>query len=503
MGGAESLMVDCGGDGGGGSGSTTCVGWDGDPIDMFWGAPITKVAGRGGGDAVTTATAATGGAGTALEGGYGIKKPLEFPRAFSRHSTLEEERRYVNDNNRKCDEKECGVQRRHWPWSPPSVGVIGALASPREGRRRLQQTAGAEQAEDGRQRNAVSGLRLLALCRVMIGSMHVAAAPSPTVTAQHTSTCGGDGMSSHECVSPSRAPVPLPAPFSLPPPPPGQAEFDSVYFPREEEYRLLNEAFVLPEFLVIHRFVAASTLSTPASRSGSGRSSPPWSAGSSAAAARTGAGAASSVVTDGERQQSPAEKRSARSRGRETGQLQQQFDRHCPYDALEGKAPPSAWAMPQDAASVVAGIEATMGSPVVPPRTNLLSSQNVGASSMPWGGEEALCSLASSSRCAGVNSAFSSSRGGRDGGRCGALSFELNGGSGDVEGTSDYGKSSDGDRGQGRGLGRERDSGRATRDSIARGVKLECEHPLHFVLIWRFRVACGEERVRTPVKCFC
>lgn len=509
MGGAGSLMDGGGGDGGGGSGGASSAGWDGDPIDFFWGAPTTKAAGRRGGgggksesgsDAVTTAAAAgTGGAGARPKGSGDGKKPLEFPRAFSRHSTLEEEHGYAN-NNREFDGEECGAQQHHRPWSPPSAGVIGALASPlsvdsrlRQGQRRRHHAAGEGPAEDGRQGDAVSGLRFLALCRVMIGSMHVATAPSPTVTAQRKGTGSDGGMSSHDYSS--SATGPLEAPFSLPPPPPGQAEFDSVYFPREEEYRLLNEAFVLPEFLVVHRFVAAATPLRPASHSGSGRSSPPSSAGS-AAAARNGAGSVSSAVIEGKRQQPPAvggvstkgkggaEKRATGVRGRERGQQQQQQnDRRChpSDDARGGIAPPSASAMPQDAASVVAGIEAAMESPVLPQRTNL-HSRSVRGSSMPWEGVAAPCSLASSSGCAGGDSTFSLSRGGRDGGLSGSLLFELNGGSGDVGATSDG--SSDGGRSQGRG--RERDNGRASRDSIVRGVELECEHPLDGLCLPRF-----------------
>lgn len=497
MGGAGSLMGDCGGDSGDVSGSAASAGWDGDPIDFFWGAPATKVAGgRGGGGAVTTTAAATGGAGATPIGSDGRTKPLEFPRAFSRHSTLEEEHSYVN-NNRECDGEEYGVQRHRRPWSPLSAGGMRALASTRQGQGQGQRhhTAGEGLTEDGRHRDAVSGLRFLALCRVMIGSMHVAVESSPTVTARRKGTDGGGGgggMSSCEYSSPSAAPGPPSATFSLPPPPPGQAEFDSVYFPREEEYRLLNEAFVLPEFLVVHRFVASATPSGPGSRGSNDRGSPLSSAGSSAAAVKSGAGAVSSLVTDGERQHTKAcrgisrkekgsaEKRPTGVRGRERGQQQQPNDSHfhSSGDARGAMSPPLTSAMPQDAAAVVAGIEAAMESPVLPPRTNLVSSRNGEASSMQWEGIATPCSLASSSGCAGGDSAFSLSRGGRGGGWSTSLSFELDGGSCEVGGTND-GSSSDGGRG---GRRRERDSGRATRNSIVRGVELECEHPLYFVL---------------------
>lgn len=514
MGGAGSLVDDCGGDGGDGCGSAPPAGWDGDPIDFFWGAPRTKVGSRrGGGGAVTTSTAITGGAATTPIVGCGLNKPLEFPRAFSRHSTLEEEHGYVNDNQ-ECDAEECGVQRHRRPWSPLSAGVMGPLASTRQGQGRRHYTAGEGLTEDGRHRDAVSGLRFLALCRVMIGSMHVAVESSPTMTAHRKGTDGGGGgggLSSHEYSSPSAADGPLSATFSPPPPPPGQAEFDSVYFPREEEYRLLNEAFVLPEFLVVHRFVAAATPSGPGSRNSTGRGSPSSSAGNSAAAVQSGAGPVSSVVADGERKHTAAvrevsrkgkgsaEKRPTGIRSRERGQQHQPNDGHFHLsdDPQGAVSPPSTSAMPQDAAAVVAGIEAAMESPVLPPRTNLLSSRTGGASSMQWEGVAAPCSLASSSGCAGGDSAFSLSRGGRDGGRSGSLSFELDGGSCGVGGTNDD-NSSDGGRG---GRRRERDSGRATRNSIVRGVELECEHPV-CALFGSSLVIAAKKRSELPRNCF-
>ncbi|CAN0576962.1 unnamed protein product, partial [Ectocarpus sp. 12 AP-2014] len=64
--------------------------------------------------------------------------------------------------------------RQHHPsWSPPSSGCHPLQ------RQRPHRVPGDGSHEDGQQRGAVSGLRFLALCRVMIGSTHVAATTSP------------------------------------------------------------------------------------------------------------------------------------------------------------------------------------------------------------------------------------------------------------------------------------------------------------------------------------
>ena len=95
---------------------------------------------------------------------------IPFPRCFSRHSTLEEDREFVKE------------------------GQEGAIPG------------------------TDSNIRFLALCRVMIGKINVIGKNSkgfPHVT---------DGS------------------------------YDSMYSPMQEEYKLLNEEYILPEFLVQYRF---------------------------------------------------------------------------------------------------------------------------------------------------------------------------------------------------------------------------------------------------------
>ena len=104
---------------------------------------------------------------------------IPFPRCFSRHSTLEEDRELV-----KGEEEE-----------------------EKKGGGRAEKADGLD-----------SGVRFLALCRVMIGKI--------LVTAKNSS-----GF-----------------------PPVTDGSYDSMYSPMQEEYKLLNSSYVLPEFLVQYRF---------------------------------------------------------------------------------------------------------------------------------------------------------------------------------------------------------------------------------------------------------
>jgi len=99
---------------------------------------------------------------------------IPFPRCFSRHSTLEEDREFIS------------------------------------------------QSHNGD--NNSSNFRFLALCRVMIGKI--------LVTSKNSNTKGF---------------------------PPVQDDcYDSIYSPSQEEYKLLNENYVLPEFLVQYKFIPRS-----------------------------------------------------------------------------------------------------------------------------------------------------------------------------------------------------------------------------------------------------
>eukprot|EP00903_Cladosiphon_okamuranus_P006014 g5934.t1 len=492
MGGAGVLMDDGGvGDGpGGNAASFTVTGWDGDPIDFFGDegggvGGVTKFAARGGGRRKSTAERRD-------SHGGGDKRPLEFPRAFSRHSTLQEEHGYANsrrgcdvdDNDEEEYTGERGVRRHRRPCSPP-------------GWRRRDAKDGAA-AKDRRRRTAVSGLRFLALCRVMIGSMHVATVPSPEAAAQlECRAGGGEGASGergggtslsqgsrsppdttsssaeehlqgvHSCPASSCSSPCSPCssvagpgvlrPFSLPPPPPGHAEFDSVYFPREEEYRLLNEAYVLPEFLVVHRFVAA-TMPLGNTDHGARGSAPAAVSTTNPAAAASAATGADVSVGKGEEnchQQAAVGVASAGSGGggggaKKAAEKRGERGRQQPWHPQQhghskgGLAPPPT----QDAASVVAEIEAAMESMALPEESDgpPQSGGGGGGGSVPReataapfsGGGDSACSLSSE-----VGAAYPN------------------------------GSSEGGDQGEDRG--RQRGSGRAVRDSIASDVVLEFE----------------------------
>lgn len=257
----------------------------------------------------------------------GQGKAFAFPRAFSRYSTLEEEREYGNKRHHADDDggnfgsgdpgnrsgdstgsfengtRARGDCRRRRPSSPPPPGeiphrytsgmTVAGLATaklpssstPKEGWREraeagaslVREDKGAEtrchllevnevragaEAED----TTVSGLRFLALCRVMISSLYVSPARRRSNgndggCGDSRSGCGrrsGSVGRSHNLEERERE--------ALPPPPAGQAEYDAAYFPRDEEYRLLNESFVLPEFLLVHRFAAAPSQKQPQDR---------------------------------------------------------------------------------------------------------------------------------------------------------------------------------------------------------------------------------------------
>lgn len=217
-------------------------GWDGDPIEI-----MRQPKRDGGSNEIAASDCEENGTPIkTTDGGGNTGKPLDFPRAFSRYSTMEEERAYAN----RASEKHA----RRNPSSPEATQSNGAPSwTPQKGKL-------VDGELENRQGVAVSELRFLALCRVMISSMYV----SPRTSAHHTgegsvqppgmadiiSSLASSSQPTADCTT---APPPL---LPLPSPPPGQAQFDSVYYPIKEEYFLLNEAFVLPEFLVVHRFVS-------------------------------------------------------------------------------------------------------------------------------------------------------------------------------------------------------------------------------------------------------
>lgn len=477
MGGAGALMDECGGYSSGAASTTDgkaglvpTYDLDLDPIDSFLGAPTVGVSG-----------------GRETSGGNNGKRPLEFPRAFSRHSTLEEERQYANRSSCGCDDEDRGMRQQHPSWSPPSSGC-------RPLQRQRHRVPGDGSHEDGQQRGAVSGLRFLALCRVMIGSTHVAATTSPATWGQRKGN-GGTPPHDPKSLSPrhrtdsialqkrQRASSPGSAgprvdELSLPTPPPGQAEFDSVYFPREEEYRILNEAFVLPEFLVVHRFVAAEPPSGPTvNTEDHDRRSPRPNAS-------CGVGnddIAVAVMTGGREQHQPtvgvhpvhgkkgAEKVSVAG-GRCNREYQEQGRCRFPSNCAESVATPSS--MPpalQDAASVVEGIEAAMEGLVYSQRKNFRPHTVTGNDGVGGGptAREAVappCFSSCSNDCGGGASTLPPNRYGTVvGGRAESLSSTPNIDRGDVGTTK----------------GR-RENERARRDSIVCSVEQECMfiHPV-------------------------
>lgn len=161
-------------------------------------------------------------------------KPLDFPRAFSRYSTLEDEREYANPPKES--------------WEPFTSQ------------------------KDFDEGGSASCLRLLALCRVMIGRLSA----SSSVPCLHRTGVSADAESITAQRSAQRVIFPpganlQPSAAASPCSSPGQAEFDSVYFSCEKEYRLFNRAYVVPEFIIVHRFVArprttSSSSSTAARR---------------------------------------------------------------------------------------------------------------------------------------------------------------------------------------------------------------------------------------------
>ncbi|CAM9271855.1 unnamed protein product [Ectocarpus sp. 12 AP-2014] len=473
MGGAGALMDECGGYSSGAASKTDGKAgllptndWDLDPIDSLIGAPTVGVSG-----------------GRETSGGSNGKRPLEFPRAFSRHSTLEEERQYANRSSCGCDDKDRGMRQHHPSWSPPSSGCHSLQ------RQRRHRVPGDGSYEDGQQRGAVSGLRFLALCRVMIGSTHVAATTSPAAWGQRKGN-GGTPPHDPKSLSPrhrtdaialqkrQRASSPRssgrPADeFSLPTPPPGQAEFDSIYFPREEEYRILNEAFVLPEFLVVHRFVAAEPPSGPTvNTEHHDRRSPRPNAS-------CGVGnddVAVAVKTAGREQHQPTVggqpvhgKEGAEEvfvvGGRCKREYQEQGRCRVPSKGAKGVATPSSMSPRlQDAASVVEGIEAAMEGLVLPQRNNFrphTATSNDGVGGGPTAREEVAppCFSPCSSGCGRGASTLTTSRDGTMvGGRAGSLSSTPNVDRGDVATTK----------------GR-RENEKARRDSIVCSVEQEFE----------------------------
>lgn len=438
------------GDGGGGTvdadTATHRYDWDGDPIDLIWtnkGTSLRERAEIGGGGAASLrchTTAANNRRATA-DGGVRLAKPLVFPRLFSRYGTLEEEREYANRA-----EEERGVR------TGLSSPLVVTSTAPRPDSRPGQRRAGDE--GRGREEGAVSGLRLLALCRVMIGSMCVSPSPSANRGAGGGLQPAGNTRGSLSTAQGDSFLCP-----PLPSPPPGQAEFDSVYFPREEEYLLLNETFVLPEFLVVHRF-AAGTQNTPSSAAWTGSVSP--SSGADTAVATSTAAAAVAASGDG----------NGISFVGGTGEMERVDGRRrkervsCnPLHAATPSAPPF-----QNAASVVAGIEAAMR----PVRSSLTSKSSAAIPTLASDGSSASARTATS-EVVGTDS----------------LPTMIGSDAGFIVGK-------DGRR------RRERGSGRASLDPIVRSVELECEscrrspsglaRRRHFCFV----VLCGSLEDRVP-----
>lgn len=512
MGGAAALMDDCSGSSSSHTASPakaaacpSLYDWNGDPIDSFVGeASRTKLSLHGvgsteSGSGGNRGNATTDGSHAGAKPNGSSKRPLEFPRAFSRHSTLEEERDYANTDQRRHWE-ENGVRHRRFRSPPageesgPEDAYSGTPIGPQ--RRRRHRASGEEFGGTVQQGRAVSDLRFLALCRVMIGSMHVASASSrsPTATAKHADA-GHVGTSSlpsnHSSSSRSGTNSPpwtqqqqqqhaSPSPalchrdqFSLPPPPPGHADFDAVYFPQDEEYRLLNEDFVLPEFLVVHRFVAAakSAGSTRTRGAVSDPSSTPSSIQNVNDIAPANIADASDVDVGAKAQ---LEKWVAGGQAHEREkQQQQQLGRYGRPSgdvarAREHSSAP-ARAPQQDAASVVAGIEAAIEG-VASPHPLALTTLGSGErrSAMPLRAAAAAFSLTTSDY-GRRNFEVSMSCDGTHGGSAGSLMSGPEGGSGDavvVNGSND-------DCRRREPVG---EAGRARRDPIERDVKSECAY---------------------------
>lgn len=198
--------------------------WDGYPIDPIWVArnEVLFRCGERGGRGIEEVNHDT------VVHVTRPSKPLDFPRAFSRYSTLEEEREFAN--------------------------------SPKESQKRVNNQM------DFDEGGSASCLRLIALCRVMIGRLS-ASSSVPCIYGAGVSTDAEivTAKRSAQRVTFPPGANPQPSVAASPRSSPGEAEFDSIYFPCEKEYRLFNKAYVVPEFIIVHRFVARPRTKSPSS----------------------------------------------------------------------------------------------------------------------------------------------------------------------------------------------------------------------------------------------
>lgn len=382
--------------------------WDGYPTDpasvprSAGGSASVARGGRESGAGNNRIVLTNNGTTTTCEGAR-LGKPLEFPRSFSRYSTLEEEREYANRSG-----GESGTRDRS---CPPAQGDSKASPDSRSpSGPSMSEEAGCEGG------SSASGLRFLALCRVMIGSMYVSPSPSTHRTDADDARPRADAGVLSRTPPPAQTSRERRASITpLPSPPPGQAEFDSVYFPREEEYLLLKEAFVLPEFLVVHRFVSPPEIVS----SSTARSYlPSPSSGTDSAAVDAGGGHAGA----------PGPRDTERPAGAGRG-------RQGVHNPLGPETPVASTA--ENASSVVARVEAAMK--FFQPN---LTRTPCSATPFPaWDGGITACSVSRSSP--------------------GALSLS-------GSNRSDGGISSESRE-------QEQGNGHASRDSIVRGVELECK----------------------------
>ena len=184
--------------------------------------------------------------------------PLVFPRHFSRHSTLEEDRVLLSRHppawatnstaahttNSSSEGNNTATLRNKHNNASEAAAALETLAARRNiahdatqavdfaAERGEDWRGGAPQeSSDGSAQLPGGGVRFLALCRVLVGRVHVSASPTEDQTLPSTEGSTSD-----------------------------HGALDTLYSPFSEEYHLLTPSYVLPEFLIQFRFTEKSNL---------------------------------------------------------------------------------------------------------------------------------------------------------------------------------------------------------------------------------------------------
>jgi hypothetical protein len=162
---------------------------------------------------------------------------MPFPRAFSRHSTLEEDREMLHQPISR-DAKASGSRNSTAASERADRASTSSPPPPPPGAARASKIGGDSADADPNAVQEASQIRYLALCRVLIGKVFV-------------TSKAYEGF----------------------PPVAPDAALDSMYNPAQEEYLILNGAHVLPEFLVQYKYTTPEPgASTAAAKGGADQS---------------------------------------------------------------------------------------------------------------------------------------------------------------------------------------------------------------------------------------